>query len=169
MNHVDVVEAIRLYEEEGLPSSLIAERMGVTRHAVWRRLRSAGVDTSKGGRNLQREVVCTWCDRDFRMNRARYRERLKLGRFFCTRECYIQWVKHQGSDYSVSRYGQRAARREVERYYGELPGGSVVHHIDKVCINNDKWNLILFASHSDHMKWHRGDCDGIEPLWRGDL
>ena len=36
--------------------------------------------------------------------------------------------------------------------------------------NNDPPNLMAFASHSDHMRWHRagGEESGVIPIWRGD-
>jgi len=49
----------------------------------------------------------------------------------------------------------------------ELPEGAVVHHIDGNHDNYEGWNLMLFASSGDHIRWHRGFSDEVVPLWDG--
>jgi biotin operon repressor len=160
----DKREVKRLYEEEGLSCGMIAEAYGISRVAIWKQLRSMEVDTRKVGVNINRSVECSYCGGFHIKKRAYWRER-KLDRYFCSRDCYIHWVKDNGRHYKPSRYGQRAARRKMVGILGELPDGAVVHHEDGDCLENYEWNLIVFATHSDHMMWHRGNAKAAKIIW----
>jgi len=81
----------------------------------------------------------------------------------------MNFLRDNGKDYKPCRQGQRIARANVEKIYGELPSGSVVHHIDGNTKNNDLSNLILFAAQKDHLKWHRGKENESLVLWSGNV
>ena len=85
-------------------------------------------------------------------------------RRFATRRCYSR-ARLQNPRYVGWRHGQRLARRVVQTVF-PLPPGAVVHHVDGNSRHNALTNLWVFASHADHMSFHRGGLG--RPIWRGD-
>jgi hypothetical protein len=77
----------------------------------------------------------------------------KRNRHFCSRAHYFAF-RRADRTYLQNRAGQRYARIVVERHYGPLPVGSVVHHFDGNNLNNDPANLALLPSHSEHLRLH---------------
>jgi hypothetical protein len=129
----------------GEPISSIAADAGITRIAIWKRLVAAGVPRT-------RTVI------------RRRHQTMRTMRPFCSAACYQSWVREQGAGYVQNRHGQRLARRLVAQYI-TIPAGAVIHHHDKNERHNELSNLSLFASHADHMSFHRGG-KGL-PIWDG--
>lgn len=145
------------FNDKLVPVIDIAGRYGVTRQAIYKILRSMGVDTSK--RKVQ--VECTYCGGSF----YRVKSQLRGRRFvFCCMGCYYAWVNAQRGKYRPDRRGQRLARGAVDAVFPLMPG-YVVHHIDGDNKNNDLRNLMVFASNADHVSYHRRG--GGRPLWDG--
>lgn len=69
------------------------------------------------------------------------------------------------TEYKLNRQGQQMAREAVSTYF-DLPKGAVVHHEDADNMNNAIENLLVFASQSDHLKWHHG-VNKVSPIWDG--
>ena len=69
------------------------------------------------------------------------------------KNCYIQPYMRQ-PDNSCGRYIYQH-NFSMSFILGEkLPDGSIVHHIDMCASNNDIYNLILFRSNADHLRYH---------------
>jgi predicted DNA-binding protein (UPF0251 family) len=160
---------VHLYTVVHLTMGEIGILCGVTRQAIWRRLQKLRVD-SRSGEHVT--VECVWCGKDFERARSTWRKvekgKSRLGHF-CGEECRLGYLRAMGNGESgKSRHGQRRGRSVVAAEYGaELPEGSVVHHVDGNQYNNERENLMLFASQSDHIKWHRRDRSKVRPLWSG--
>lgn len=152
------VDIINRYQNEFIPMIYLASEYGVTRQAIYKILKRAGVDTSK--RLIP--VSCTTCGSECYRNKANIRTRNHI---FCTRQCYDIWLQAgNGFPPLISRKGQKLARSIVSQYFS-LQKGHVVHHEDRNDLNNDLKNLRVFANQGDHVRYHR-DCD-VQPIWDG--
>jgi hypothetical protein len=164
-SEIKKLKMVKLYTEDLLSLGKIGEILGVSRQYVKKVLNSLGIDTSKAGAcNIK--FNCDFCGEETTSLRCNFR---KNNFNFCNRDCYMNFLKENGKDYKPWRQGQRIARSTVEGAYGELPPGSIVHHIDGDNHNNDLSNLMLFAAAKDHLKWHRGNGNESIILWRGDI
>lgn len=152
---VDIIQAYELLETV----QSLADKYNVTRQAIYKTLKVAGIDTSK--RLL--DVSCTTCGRLIKRNKGRVRRQKN---HFCDQECYYAFLDAGNGlgPYIKDRHGQRIARRIVSQYF-ELHKDNVVHHEDKNCLNNLPYNLKVFASQGDHIRYHRGF--DIDPIWDG--
>lgn len=160
-----VPQIIKMYTEEMIPMTKIAEVFGVSRAAIHKIIRKTGTPTQKGIAS-RRSVECHNCHSKFELTRSRMRERGN-NRSFCSRECYDTWLRRNGS--KVDRNGSRIARDIIESIYGPLPEGSIVHHIDCNANNNSIANLMLLKCQADHIKIHRETDPSIVPLFDGRL
>lgn len=145
---------VDLYTKEHLTCAEIATRYGVTRQAIAYRLRNAGV-TSEQGEWVNRR--CAYCQDAMRVTRKRARTHKWV---FCNQEHYYAFLGKSG--YQEWRHGGRLARAVVAQHFELLPE-YVVHHKDGDQRNNDRANLMVFESNSDHMAHHRGRK--VTPLW----
>ena len=136
------------------PMISIADDYGVTRQAIYKVLRIAGVDTTK--RLLQ--VECKQCGKAISRQKGRVRNTINP---YCSMDCYHQAIK---SNYKPSRQGQRIGRRIVGLLFDLLPS-HIVHHEDKDQGNNNPDNLMAFKSQAEHMSYHRGGKG--QPIWIG--
>ena len=154
---VDIIEA---YETKLETMINLAKRYGVTRQAVYKILKRAGIDTTK--RKLV--ISCSTCDKEFERHKGRIR---KQKFHFCSPECYHAFLDAGGKlPYVASRHGQRLARNKVSEYF-ELKENNVVHHEDRNCLNNTLENLKVFRNQGDHVRYHRWGSDYVEPIWDG--
>ena len=65
------------------------------------------------------------------------------------------WYLYRGEKY-YQRRGERLHRVAYKHYFGEIPKGYHVHHVDGNVKNNSPENLILL-SQQDHMKLHMNE------------
>jgi hypothetical protein len=137
----------------------ISKLVNLSGPGVWKVLQRCKVPTESGEWAI---VQCTECHVSFRSRRARYR---RTHRHFCSKKCYM--TNRHNPRYQKWRHGQRIARRIVKRYFPSLQSHHVVHHHDGNNHHNNVHNLAVFASQSDHMKFHHG-CS-VLLLWDGRL
>ena len=140
----------------------LAIEHGVTRQAVWKFLKSVGVETIKG----PVLVTCNACGKEILRTKARIR---RTRRNFCNRRCYTAYLEtgHGFGRYLPNRQGQRIARTVVSEFFKLLPG-YVVHHKDRNSLNNNPSNLMVFRNNGDHTRWHRGLRVDVDVLWDGE-
>ena len=75
-----------------------------------------------------------------------------------------QLGKGEGLTYTKT-YGRPTHRAVAEQILGRpLRPGEVVHHIDGNKLNNDPSNLMVFASQSEHAKYHMMLKSGIQAV-----
>jgi hypothetical protein len=145
---VETKVILGMYEVDLLTMQAIADRLGVTKQAIYHRLKKVGKSEFKAtaiGRK------CLKCGEPFVVNRKRI---LAGGGKYCSVRCYQAAVSMHGK---LSRHGQREARRAVGAALGRaLRSGEVVHHIDGNSFNNEcPGNLMLFGSNAEHMSFHK--------------
>lgn len=134
----------------------IGQHYGVTRQAIQKRLRKAGISSEQGERV---QVECSICGKGFSLQRKRWH---RTERYHCSTDCYL--IRRSSPDYIPWRQGARLARIIVRQYF-ELQPEHIVHHEDKSQRNNKLDNLRVFANQSDHLKYHHGK--DIKPIWDG--
>ncbi len=142
----------------------IAGIFGVTRQGVKKYLNKRGIDTRK----QLVELTCSECGGTFLRHKAYIRDTLHPT---CSTGCYYKRVKT--SSYNSNRQGQRIGREATDKDLIDigkrLMPDWVVHHKDGDTTNNDCKNRMVFADHSEHMRWHRGGQgeSGVVPIWDG--
>lgn len=126
----------------------IARYHGVTKQAVWKALRKAGIGREEG---TFVDVLCSDCGKSMKRRRCNVRKVGTMGHF-CGSRCYH---RHIGSaDYSACGQHQKIAKAVVGRYF-PLDREYEVHHIDGDSSNNSIGNLWVFRNHAEHMGYHR--------------
>jgi hypothetical protein len=153
-NGVKTEYLVELYTKRGLTLRQIGMQVGMSHAGVRVRLKKAGVEDSRI------EVNCGYCGVRFRQVRSRWRKRLKES--YCSAEHY--YAARENPDFMEWRQGSRLARAVVAQHF-ELEKEHRVHHVDSDQRNNDLVNLWVFASQSDHLKWHH--YGNVEPIWKG--
>lgn len=156
---VDIVDA---YINRLVPMITLAKQYAITRQSVYKVLQKAGIDTGKAATILS--VSCTCCGKVFPKRRCQVRRSKHV---FCCNECYYAWLQHgNGNPLIMHRDAQRTARKVVAFYHTLLPG-EITHHEDRNQFNNDPFNLKVFASQGDHVRYHRGFVVPI--IWEGSV
>ena len=155
-------EIVRLHQAEHWSMEMIARAYHVSRSAIHKFLRALGIDTSKAASWVATQ--CSYCEAPVQVRRATYR---RIKHHFCHQDHYVAWMNLARGRLHSQQERSAAWQGYVASIHGELPTGSVVHHKDKNNYNNDPGNLMLFACHSDHLRWHRDKREGIVPLWSG--
>jgi hypothetical protein len=164
-NIVDTQQLVVWVNQFRYPLRKVEELSGMTRQAIWKRLKASGClvpRRAKGGApGIMVEVACAFCSRAIRRHKRRM---LKLDtlKSFCSMDCYAASLAQSG--YVESRHGSRLARAIVAQHFALEPLHRV-HHKDGDQRNNDRSNLMVFASQADHMAHHRGRT--VMPLWDG--
>lgn len=136
-----------MYLRRHLTMAEIGKIYGVGRQRICQLVKQYGIDTTNAGTFTN---TCDKCGKEYRINRKRYR---KHSTHYCSSACYLSDRKNE--NYHPHRNGQRDARRMMAKHIGRpLTTDEIVHHIDGNCSNNSIDNLILFPSHSAHLRWH---------------
>ena len=150
------------YCEDRLPMATMAQRSGLTRQGIWKRLRLAGLLTPQTIRRAPSVTgTCAECGTVCQTPRWRMQHQRHQ---FCGSSCYRAWLSNP--DYQQHRQGQRRARAIVREVFPLQPG-QIVHHVNGHTDDNDLVNLMVFASNAEHLAWHHRN-PSIHPLWRGD-
>ena len=139
----------------------LASRWGLTRQAVYKILKAAGVDTKKG----KIKVSCSTCGKGVDRPKSKVRNRKHI---FCDRDC-MRAYQIATKELSKKRANwSRVARRKISKVFKIKPE-HVVHFVDGKHYNTMEHNMMVFANLGDHARWHRwGEDGGVRPLWRGD-
>lgn len=153
--HVDVIQ---LYLA-GLSMNYISAQSGVTRQAIWKRLQAAGISATR--RSGRVPSICEYCGKDYPARRTS-RTSTETTQRMCSKACY--YASRSNPSFQESRSGGKRSRYRVAHHF-ELKNGHVVHHEDQNQNNDELLNLRVFASQSDHLKYHHGKA--IVPLWDG--
>jgi HNH endonuclease len=145
------IESIaKMYYEDLKPLRQIATELGVSAPGIQKALKRNGYDTSKAALNLK--VKCKYCEKEFTRTRGKIRKAIEI---FCSNECYYTYLKILNETNIINRYGQIKSRSLMYKFYGELPEGSIVHHIDGDDTNTEITNLVLLKTQADHIMIHR--------------
>lgn len=166
----DKMDIARAYEIDLEPMISIATRYGKTRNAVWNVLKKAGVNTSK--RKIT--VSCATCGATIYRPKCQIRNR---NNNFCNYNCYYSFLE-AGSGHLTATGQSRSHRRArvIVASIFDLQPEHVVHHEDQFPLNNQPWNLKVFATQGDHIRYHHKQRDTtnggvsrivIEPIWDG--
>ena len=153
----DLNEVKQMYTVQHLTGEEIARIYGVTRQAVYKRLKALGIKSIDGE---WVKTNCSFCGSEITKRRKQWRKNTNN---YCSMECYSASLENPG--YKPWRHGQRLARAIVGQYY-KLLYNNVIHHEDGDSRNNDRLNLRVFANQSDHLKYHRSKVKPI-PIWDG--
>ena len=150
-NAVYIVDA---YQNQLVPMFELAARFNVSRQAIYKLLKRAGVDTRK--RLIT--VSCTACNTQIKRPKSQIRKRRHI---FCSTDCYSAYLS-AGGKYVQDRHSCRIARSIVKEHF-DLQDTHIVHHIDKNQFNNSLDNLMVFENQGDHIRHHRGF--DVKQLW----
>lgn len=137
-----------LYLNKHLTLAEIAKVYGKSRQRIWQLIKLSGISTQTAERF---KLHCPQCDREFETTRKRFRT---TSLRYCSSECY-QAHRLACSSYNPTRTGQRHSKAVIEAHLGRpLQGKETIHHLDGNCDNNNVDNLVLFASHAEHIRYH---------------
>lgn len=151
-------DIVVMIQKQGLKVDQVAKLLGMSRQAIWKRMRKAGV-TSRSF--VWIEFICAFCGTT---NKRRRRQAQRSEDNYCNQECYFADLESPG--YAQWRQGSRIARAIVAQYVNPIPVGAIVHHKDGNDRNNDRSNLMLLASQADHIAIHRSR-KSVNILWDG--
>ena len=154
ISDADTQDIIARYESLE-PMVDIAKRYKVTRCRIYQILKAHGVDTTK----KKCQLTCPSCGETFFRTKAKVRNNKTVN--YCSVECYTAGLEANRIGI-LSRQGQRVGRREVAKHF-DLQEGNVVHHVDGNNLNNHITNLVVFATQSDHLRYHRSAS--TTPIW----
>jgi hypothetical protein len=155
---VATAELVARYQS-GEPWALLVAAAGVSRIALYKRLRRVGVPLTRTA--APRWYKCSQCGKRYRRQR---RAADKAIARLCSMACYVAKMHSDGAGYNQWRHGQRIGRRVVAAVYALQPG-NVVHHHDRDNRNNAIGNLAVFATNSDHISFHKGGSG--RTIWDG--
>ena len=136
-----IEEIAEMYLKDLKPLRETGNEFGVSQTAIRKALNRHGYTTSKEALNLN--VICDYWKKDFTKTRANVRKAVNN---FCSKICYTTYLKILNEENIIDAYGMRQSRLKMSWIYGELPEGSIVHHIDGNDTNTLITNLMLLAS-----------------------
>jgi transcriptional regulator with XRE-family HTH domain len=151
-HRIDPIEVFTL-RSDGWTQQQLADRYGCSKTAVALFLRRS---RTRFNHTRPRRTCACGCGRDAGW------------RLYASLACYYAHLAATapGGPYVDWSRGQKIARQVVQAAGFALQPGYVVHHVDRDCHHNRLANLWVFASHGDHMSFHRGGSG--RPIWRGD-
>lgn len=166
----DKLDIIKAYSEDLEPIMSLALKYNKTRQAIWKMLKKAGIDTCKS----KIAVSCTTCGAIIHRPKCQIRNRHNV---FCDTNCYYSFLAAGSAHITETeqRRGNRRARVIVKQYF-DLQPEHIVHHEDRFALNNQLWNLKVFATQGDHIRYHHRLRDLehhnlstiiVEPIWDG--
>lgn len=156
-NRIDPQQVVVLYTVQHLTMEEIGLLVGRSRSRIAQILKQAGTKAEQG---TWVNRSCAYCGEAIKVRRGLARKNIAS---YCHADHY--YASRENPNYYRCRTGQRLARAIVAQQFRLLPG-HVVHHKDGDNRNNDKANLRVFASQSDHMAHHHGK-QAVAPLWDG--
>ncbi len=160
INEKEKVNIIDEYTYKLTPMITLASKYQVTRQAIYKIIKQAGVDTLKH----KILVSCDCCGKEVLKPRCNIRNKKKI---FCSMDCYYAYLEAgQPGRYIENRHGQRIAREVVSRHFS-LQDTNIVHHKDRNTLFNNPTNLMVFKNNGDHIRYHRGI--DITPIWDGEV
>ena len=156
------VDIINAYTINLVPMVDLATKYNRTRQGIWKMLKRNGIEPLEYERL---NLTCMACGEIFSRPRCQVRNRINI---YCSMPCYYAFLEaKQEGTYNQNRQGQRIARQKVNEYF-DLQPGNVVHHEDRNTLNNQLWNLKVFATNGDHVRYHRLGPEYVTPIWDGD-
>lgn len=121
------------------------------------RLKKQGIDLITGIKMGYFKTTGT--DGKFTSYHKPWNKGLKLGRVYSKKYLFNRGRFHQGSEHPNWKGGKsrnhHTYRKDVEKIIGrKLKSNEIIHHKDNNFNNNKINNIIIFPSHSEHMKYH---------------
>lgn len=148
-SEISKVQLEELYLKHHWTLAEIGVHFGKTRQRIWQLIHRYDIDTTQAERF---KTTCPVCEKDFETTRRRYRA---VALRYCSQSCYHAHRLTTSSYKGEDRTGQRLARAVMEKHLGRpLVKNEEVHHLDGNCLNNEIDNIMLFASHSEHVRYH---------------
>ena len=144
----------KVYVEDLLTGSEIAEKYGVNKSYVYAELKRLNISSLEAVHIPQ---VCSYwkCKKKFTVQRNRVKQRNKkklLFNYYCSATCY---QKSRKSVYSVKKRKTSSSRRIVSTYMPfNLTSKMVVHHVNNNAHDLTLSNLWVFKNQSEHSKFH---------------
>jgi len=169
---------IAAYRDEKTSIISLAAQYGVTRMAIYKVIRAAGVDTSLQAARIT--VTCAGCGGTMEVLRCRYRV---AKNFYHNRICFglgsskarqdfqeqadLQAAERGQTPLSTDTYRKRLKRvKEIlNRYYFPLSYGNEIHFVDGNVSNNHPKNLRVFKDRVQLLRHIRGF--DAECIWDG--
>ena len=156
-------EIIRAFTQDLETVINLSATWGLTRQAIYKILKQAGVDTAKG----KIKVSCSACGNENERPKSKIRDRKHI---FCNVECMMAYRAAVREISTKRAMWHRIARRKIQVRFPGLKKEHVVHFIDGKVYNCMETNLMVFKNLGDHARWHRfGEECEAEVLWRGDV
>ena len=171
LSEQDKLDIIKAYEEDLEPVTSIAIRYDKTRQGIWKLLKKAGVDTTKH----KIAVSCVTCGAVIHRVKSLLRNRHNV---FCDYNCYYSFLEAGAAHVTATeqRRGNKRARIIIKKLF-DLQPQHIVHHEDRFPLNNQLWNLRVFRTQGDHIRYHHRMRDLehnknssmiiVEPIWNG--
>jgi len=162
----EIDEIVQAYDKDLVRMQDLAKKYSRTRMGIYKVIKKSGVNIEnrilKKRESLKR--YCSNCKKIFYCSEYR----VKCSKYiYCSQQCYYEHLdRRQSGKYVDSKKGRQIARKLVAKFYN-LQKTDIVHHRDRNNLNNNIENLMVFRSHSEHLKFHRIGEESVEPLFDG--
>ena len=136
-NRRPIKDMIQMFRD-GSTMQQIGKHYGISRQAVWKRLKKAGIQTSGAGR---KDVKCHVCGKQFQTHRSRWRE---SDNHYCDMLCYrAKQRSRQNNSLALIKLGLPTDQ------------GIIVHYINKDRNDLLTDNLRVFKNVVEYAEWLR--------------